>query len=242
MDFSQIPKIEIVKFENLSFSFGPHEPLLTKVDFNFPTNKVVWIKAQSGAGRSTLLQILAGLQMPNEGKYVLNDVNITDLSFEEFVGYRLAIGYSFDFGGLINNRTLLDNLTLPLLYHKLVSAEEAKDRAEVYMKELGILKFKDQRPAMVSASVRKATCLIRSIIMHPQLLLLDDPSVGLPQEQFFKFFDIVQKLRDQGHIKHVYVSSYDEKIMSCIEHEDIYLDNMYLYSNSDSPIKKVVSL
>lgn len=242
MDGTQIPKIETVRFENLSFSFDHQEPILAKVDFVFPTNKVVWIRAQSGAGRSTLLQILAGLQMPTEGRYFLNDVNITELSFEEFVNYRLAIGYSFDFGGLINNRTLLDNLTLPLLYHNLMPASAAVERAESYLNELGILKYKNQRPAMVSGGVRKAACLLRSIMMHPQLLLLDDPSVGLTQDQFFKFFDIVQKLRDQGQVKHVFVSSYDEKLISCIEHEDIHMDNMYLYGQSDSPFKKVVSL
>jgi ABC-type lipoprotein export system ATPase subunit len=212
------------------------------VDFEFPTEEIVWVKADSGAGRSTLLQLMAGLLNPQKGKYLINDVNVAEMSFEEFLPYRLAIGYGFDFGGLIHNRTLLENVTLPLVYHKICTAKEAKEKAEHYFLKLGVFKLKNQRPSLVPGGVRKLTCLIRALIMDPELLLLDDPSVGLGQETSLKFFDCIHELRKNGQAQHVFISSFDEQLMSCLAHREIYLDCGQIHLDLADGEKKAVSL
>jgi phospholipid/cholesterol/gamma-HCH transport system ATP-binding protein len=222
-------KIQNLKFEGLHFGFEGHEPLLDQVDFEFPSGEIVWVKATSGAGRSSLLQMMAGLMSPQKGKYLINDMNISDMSFEEFLPYRLKIGYGFDFGGVIHNRSLIENVTLPLVYHKICSPSEALEKASHYFKELGAYKMKDQRPALVPGGVRKLVCLIRAIITEPELLLLDDPSVGLGQETILKYFDCIEALRKQGKAQHVFVSSFDEQLMSCLQHREIFLDSGKLY-------------
>lgn len=237
-------KIQNIKFEGLVFGFEGQELLFDQVDFEFPTGEIIWVKAESGAGRSTLLQLMAGLQNPSKGKYLINDVNIAEMSFEEFLPYRMQIGYGFDFGGLINNRTLLENVTLPLLYHKVVSPDEANERALYYFEKMNMTKHKDSRPAVVPGGIRKLTCLLRTLVTQPQILLLDDPSVGLGQETSLKFFDCIQDLRKQGFAQHVFISSFDEKLMTCIPHKEIYLDSGQIYADltENSESKKVVGL
>lgn len=237
-------KIQNIKFEGLVFGFEGQELLFDQVDFEFPTGEIIWVKAESGAGRSTLLQLMAGLQNPSQGKYLINDVNIAEMSFEEFLPYRMQIGYGFDFGGLINNRTLLENVTLPLLYHKVVSPDEANERALYYFEKMNMTKHKDSRPAVVPGGIRKLTCLLRTLVTQPQILLLDDPSVGLGQETSLKFFDCIQDLRKQGFAQHVFISSFDEKLMTCIPHKEIYLDSGQIYADltENSESKKVVGL
>ena len=126
-------KIESLKFEGVSFSHEGQEIIVQNVEFDFPMNEILWVKAEEGAGKSSLLQVLAGLQIPQSGKYLINGENVVEMSFEEFLPYRLKIGYSFDYGGLINNRSLFDNLVLPLLYHKIGTPEEAKSRVDKLM-------------------------------------------------------------------------------------------------------------
>ncbi|MBL7544277.1 MAG: ATP-binding cassette domain-containing protein [Bdellovibrionaceae bacterium] len=227
----QAPIIKSLKFEGLFFQHEANDPILMNADFDFPTNENVLIQSVQGAGKSTLLQILGGLIVPQSGKYLINDSSIVDMSFEEFLPYRLAIGYTFDYGGLINNRTIYDNLMLPLLYHKMVEVEEASRRVMEVLKYFDLEKFKDERPAHIPGRVRKIACLLRPMMTHPQVLLLDDPSVGLGQETALKFIDLVNKHRIERGLKHVFISSYDEKFMSHISHVTVHLDGGLLYAH-----------
>lgn len=226
---AQMPFIKSLKFEGLFFQHESNDPILMNADFDFPTNENVLIQSAQGAGKSTLLQILGGLIVPQSGKYLINDSNVGDMSFEEFLPYRLSIGYTFDYGGLINNRTIYDNLMLPLLYHKIVEVTEANRRVMEVLKFFDLEKFKDERPAHIPGRVRKIACLLRPMMTHPQVLLLDDPSVGLGQETSLKFIDLITKHRAERGLKHVFISSYDEKFMGHINHITIHLDNGLLY-------------
>jgi ABC-type transporter Mla maintaining outer membrane lipid asymmetry ATPase subunit MlaF len=236
-------KIQSLKFEGLVFGFESQDPLFNKVDFEFPMDQIVWTRASSGTGRSSLLQLMAGLQSPQFGKYYINEENVCEMSFEEFLPYRLNIGYGFDFGGLINNRTLIENVTLPLVYHNMLSPSQANEKMRKYFEILGASKFADQRPALVPGGIRKLVCLIRAIATSPDVLLLDDPSVGLGQETILKFFDIIQDLRNQGKCRHVFVNSFDEKLMSCLDHTEIFIEEGQIYKDLASDgMKKVVCL
>ncbi|MNL43900.1 Sulfate/thiosulfate import ATP-binding protein CysA [compost metagenome] len=164
------------------------------------------------------------------------------MSFEEFLPFRLQMGYSFDYGGLINNRNLFDNLMLPLLYHKILEPQEAKARVEEMMKAFDVTKFADERPAHVPGRVRKLICVMRSLVMHPQVLLMDDLSVGLGQDATYVLADYLHKLRKDGVLNHIFMSSYDEKFMSLFDYQIIHLDEGQLYFQTVDPEKKVVHL
>lgn len=235
-------KIESLKFEGVSFAHEGQDPVIQNVEFDFPVNEILWVKAEEGAGKSSLLQILGGLQIPQSGQYLINGQNVCEMSFEEFLPYRLEIGYSFDYGGLINNRTLFDNLMLPLLYHKVLSPGDAKLRVQEMFEKFDLAKFANERPAHVPGRVRKLTCLLRSLVMRPQMLLLDDPSVGLGQDSVYTFVDYVHQLRKEGYLKHIFISSYDEKFMSLMNYQIVHLDDGQLYFQTVDPEKRVVHL
>lgn len=235
-------KIESLKFEGVSFSHEGYDAVIKNVDFDFPMEQILWVKAQEGAGKSSLLQVIAGLQIPQSGQYLINGENVVDMSFEEFLPFRLQMGYSFDYGGLINNRSLFDNLVLPLLYHKLVTPEEARHRVMDLLKIYDVEKYAHERPAHVPGRVRKLTCVMRSLVMHPQVLLLDDPSVGIGQDSTYVFADHVHRLRKEGYLKHIFMTSYDEKFMGLFDYQIIHLDEGQLYFQTVDPDKKVVHL
>jgi phospholipid/cholesterol/gamma-HCH transport system ATP-binding protein len=235
-------KIESLKFDGVTFGHDGQEPILYNADFDFPLNEIVWVNSEVGAGKSSLLQLLGGLQMPQSGNYYINGNNVAEMSFEEFLPFRLEIGYAFDYGGLISNRTLFDNLMLPLVYHKILNSEEAKERVMKVMGDFGLSKLADQRPAHVSGRVRKLVCLIRTLIMKPQILLLDDPSVGLEQESLDIFIDYLNLLKDEGFLNHVFVSSYDNKFMNMFAYTIINLSEGQIYKHPSDPEKRVVAL
>ncbi len=118
------PQIESIHLKNITLQTpGAKEPLFQNMNFLFPQQGTYWIKSESGAGKSTLLRLLDGLVVPDEGQYLINGHDVANMTFTEFNPYRLQFGLSYDFGGLIHNRTLFQNLSLILEYHKFCGAD-----------------------------------------------------------------------------------------------------------------------
>ncbi len=195
-------------FEDLSFSFpDAKEPLFDKITFEMPKSKAVWVRSPGGRGKSTLLRLLCGLYSPQSGRYLIDGQNVSEMSFEEFLPYRLAMGYSFDFGGLINNKSIAENLLLPLQYHKLVSPEEAQDRVEQAMRLFALAENRDLRPSAIPGSQRKMTCVIRAFINWPQVVFLDDPLTGLKQDNINDLIYYVEESFAERGLRQMFFTS-----------------------------------
>lgn len=233
--------IQSMRFEHLTFKYENSTPTFENVDFNFPMNDFVWLKSSGvGVGRSTLLQLLAGLLPDVKGKYFINDQDVNEMSFEEFLPYRLAIGYSFDMGGILHNRTVAENLLLPILYHKMMDQTAAEKRVMEALEHMGIQQYKDLRPSQVPGGIRKHVCVLRPLLMNPQVLLLDDPTLGLSHSSVLKYLDLVHDIRKAGFAQHVFVKSFDEKMMSMLQHQEIFIDAGQIYQQLNEDLKKVV--
>lgn len=239
---SERKHIQSLQFDRIGFHFENDPQLFSDLSVDFVMNKTIWLRSEGAEGKSTFLQLMSGLLVPTSGHYRINNEEFTDMSFEDFLPYRLNIGYSFDQGGLIHNRTIEENILLPLLYHKLMPAREAKKRAHEYMERLEIIDSKDLRPSYVRGRVRKMACLIRALVTHPDLLLLDDPSVGLDEPLMKKFVDIIDELQASGRLHSIYISSYDEKFMNLLNHQEALLDADGLHYSAEEDHKKVVNL
>jgi ABC-type lipoprotein export system ATPase subunit len=258
-------QIKSLHFEKLTFHYEGQEPLLKNVDFEFPIHKrkppckgavdpvldkrgpassqtgVVVIRGAQGAGSSTVMQILAGLQTPTFGSYLINGVPVENMSFEEFLPFRLLMGYGFDTGGLLSNRTLFENLVLPLNYHKICSPQEAEMRVLALMERFQLINFKDLRIAYVSASLRKMTVLIRSIIMDPEILFLDDPNIRISKEAQQMYAEFLRELINNGALHTIFIASFDESFLSYFDYSPIYLEQKQLF-NPERNCQKIMTI
>lgn len=130
--------------------------------------------------KTSLLRCIVGLDKFFSGQILINGQSISDFTFEEFVSLRLNLGYFFPMGGLINNRTLFDNLILPFLHHhaNYTSAEKVVVRT---LKELDLFKYIKNRPFEMPGIARKLSCIARLMAMDTQVLLIEDLFQGLDQ-------------------------------------------------------------
>lgn len=239
MKLSDLPLIETIEFQGVSFAHENYDPTFQNCDFEFKPG-AYRIQSIEGAGKSTLLQIFAGLLIPQSGKYLINGQDVAQMSFEEFLPYRLRIGYTFDYGGLINNRTIFENLTLPLVYHKLVDEHEARDRVDRMLVQFRVQRYRDERPAHVPGRVRKLAVLLRALVIEPHVLLLDDPSVGLSDDTQKVFLDHIELHRSEGTLPYVFMASYDDVFLQQIRHETLHIDSGLIYDCL--PYKEAASL
>ena len=255
--------VKSLHFDNLTFHYEGQQPLLKNVDFEFPISKrgaqdnasacreldkgdtassqVVVISGAQGAGSSTVMQILAGLQTPTLGSYLINGVPVENMSFEEFLPFRLRMGYGFDTGGLLSNRTLFENLVLPLNYHKICSIQEADRRVLALMERFQLIDFKDLRIAYVSASLRKMTVLIRAIIMDPEILFLDDPGIRISKEAQQMYAELLRELINNGTLHTIFIASFDESFFSYFDYTTIYLEDKQLFNHGRS-CQKIITI
>lgn len=229
-----------LEFRNLSFCYEDGRPVLQNVDFKFPSQGFVQLRTHhSGMGKSSLLRILAGLVQPDSGQFIVNNTDVSDLSFEEFLPLRLQIGYSFDMGGLLNNRTLRENLTLPLSYHKWASAEQISERVNEIIQLFELQRVADLRPFAISGSQRKATCVARSLIMRPTLLILDEPTIGLSPHCIKVLKSQIQEGLLSGKLRLVIATSEDHRLLDGFDLHTVELHEHCLHYKEN--LKEVTS-
>lgn len=215
--------VENFQMRDLSFAYG-EKSILKNVNLELPTGKIIWIHGASGSGKSVFAKILSGLMQSTGGDFIINNQSVNEMSFEEFLPIRMNIGYSFDFGGLINNRTILQNLKLPLEYHRALSAEaDALVEEMVEMFNLGSVLH--ERPATIPGAFRKAACVARAFIMNPEMLVLDDPTTGLRGELKKKLKELIRRRRHNGSLKHVFIVTEDHEFIGDLFDEVILVKN-----------------
>ncbi len=225
-----ISKIESIKFENIEFTFPGHDRLIEDCSVDFPTNKNIHLAGSSGVGKSTVLRMLAGIVSPQKGKILFNDQDVVPMSFEDFLPYRLNIGYSFDMGGLLSNRTLFENMMLPLLYHELMDVNEATKRVEEVMREFCIYQNRNLRPSSVSGGQRKACCVARAFVTHPEMLVLDQPTIGLDKIAAEALVEHIQAGRRDGWLKHCFIVSQDNNFANTLDCESYVIFDRKVFS------------
>jgi phospholipid/cholesterol/gamma-HCH transport system ATP-binding protein len=215
--------IQSLSFDNVTFGYPGSVPLFENVSFEMPKARAVWVRSPGGRGKSTLLRILAGLISPQSGSYLINGQPVNEMPFEEFLAYRMSMGYGFDMGGLLNNKTLFENLLLPLQYHKLVGEEEAFERVQSAIDMFGMAQSRDLRPFSVPGSARKLTCIIRSFIHWPQVVFLDDPVTGLKEDNLNDLIYFVEESYATRGLKQVFFTSESPLLASKFKAEELLI-------------------
>lgn len=175
-------RIKTLEVKNVSQMFEGGNCLFKDVSLSIPLGNNVVLEGGVGSGKSFFLKILAGLIEPSRGDILYNDKSLRSMSFEDFMPMRLSTATCFETGGLLMNKTLSENIKLPLLYHKQWRSQRSESLYEELIRDFEIKTFLNLRPASVPGSVRKIAGIIRSILHNPQILFLDEPSLGLGED------------------------------------------------------------
>ncbi len=239
MSVPKIKSIGNITLEGMNVGYPGSENLLENVNVEFKSGVNVNLTGSSGVGKSTLLKVLVGLTQPTAGRYLIDGVDVLPMSFEEFLPYRLNIGFSFDLGGLLSNRTLIDNILLPIEYHERVSRAEALARTEDIMRDFCIWPNRNLRPSNVSGSQRKACCVARALVTFPEVLILDQPTTGLDKVATGALMNIIEKGRKDGWLKHLFITSADAAFTDRLQCETYVVFDKKVFSYAEFE-KKVV--
>lgn len=191
----------MIHLENIHKTYYAGSPLhvLKGVDLDVADGDFVSIMGASGSGKSTLLNIVGILDNYDEGKYYLDGRLIKDLTETQSAKVRNEmIGFVFQSFNLINFKTALENVALPL-YYRGVSRKKRNAIALDYLDRLGLKDWADHLPNEMSGGQKQRVAIARSIIAKPRLILADEPTGALDSTTSQEVMDILRQVnREEG--------------------------------------------
>ncbi len=167
------------------------------MDFELESGKVIEVTGRSGSGKSTLLNMLAGLLMPTEGKVMLDGTDLYALDEKALSRLRNEkIGLIPQGHTALLSLTVLENVLLPaILYSR---AQPPEDRARELLEQVGIGSLADAKPNELSGGELRRMAVARAMLLRPGILLADEPTAGLDQENTLAVLALLRRAAEEG--------------------------------------------
>jgi ABC-type polar amino acid transport system ATPase subunit len=186
----------VIDVKHLSKSFGDHLVLDDISEHVSPGENVVII-GPSGSGKSTFLRCLNLLEQPTAGTITFAGTEITDPKVN-IDAMRRQMGMGFQHFNLFPNMTVRKNITLAPVQTKLMSQAEADAEADKLLARVGLADRGDSYPSALSGGQKQRIAIVRSLAMHPKVMLFDEPTSALDPEMVGEVLDVMKELAHEG--------------------------------------------
>jgi putative ABC transport system ATP-binding protein len=193
---------QIVQVKNVIKSFwvgGGEITILKGISFDVKKGEFVSIVGPSGNGKSTLLNMITGIDRPTDGQVVVTGREITRMSENQLAAWRGEyVGIIFQFFQMLPALSLLQNVILPMDFANKYSARERRDRAMSLLETVGLADQAHKLPSMVSGGQQQRAAIARALATDPPLLVADEPTGNLDTRTATDIFDLFGELVTQG--------------------------------------------
>jgi len=200
---------------------GGHEAL-SHISLRIEQGEITFLTGHSGAGKSTLLKLIAALERPTSGNVIVNGQNILRLRRGAMPYFRRNIGLIFQDHKLLYDRSVFDNVLLPLHIQGLIGNDAAK-RVRAALDKVGLLNKERARPITLSGGEQQRLCIARAIVSRPALLLADEPTANLDEAYARDIMDMFKAFNQVGVT--VLISTHDLDLVHRYSGRRINLDH-----------------
>jgi len=184
--------------------------VLKGINLKINEGELVAIMGSSGSGKSTLLNIIGMLDNYDSGSYKLDNVPIKDLDETKAAKYRNKfLGFVFQSFNLINYKTALENIALPLYYQGISRAERQKTAIE-YLEKVGLADWAEHLPSELSGGQKQRIAIARALASQPKVLLADEPTGALDSTTSEEVMDLIKQINKEG--KTILVVTHEQDI------------------------------
>ena len=184
--------------------------VLKGIDLKINEGELVAIMGSSGSGKSTLLNIIGMLDNYESGSYDLDSILIKDLDETKAAKYRNKfLGFVFQSFNLINYKTAIENVALPL-YYQGIGSKERQEIAHEYLKKVGLAKWAEHLPSELSGGQKQRVAIARALASQPKVLLADEPTGALDSQTSEEVMSLIKKINNEG--KTILVVTHEHEI------------------------------
>ena len=186
----------MIDVKNLHKYFGSLE-VLKGIDCHIDKGECVCVIGPSGSGKSTFLRCLNLLETPTKGDIVIDDMHLTEKNFD-VDEMRKRVGMVFQHFNLFPHLTILENVTLAPIRHKMMTEEQAKEKAMELLNRVGVGDKADNYPAQLSGGQKQRVAIARSLALSPEVMLFDEPTSALDPEMVGEVLEVMKQLAQEG--------------------------------------------
>jgi cell division transport system ATP-binding protein len=187
----------MVRFEQVSKRYKGGNQALSGVSFGIEPGSLVFLTGHSGAGKSTLLRLTMMLERPTRGQVVVNNQSIGSLPDRMAPSVRSQIGMIFQDHKLLSDKTVADNVALPLLIAG-VRYGDIRKRVRAALDKVGLLNKEKAWPLALSGGEQQRVGIARAIVAMPPLLLADEPTGNLDPDLSWELFNLFRQVSEAG--------------------------------------------
>ncbi|MGB0895666.1 MAG: cell division ATP-binding protein FtsE [Parashewanella sp.] len=187
----------MVKFEQVSKMYPGGQQALNAVDFHIKRSEMVFLTGHSGAGKSTLLKLITAIERPTTGNVVINGFDVSKLRRNQVPYLRRSIGVIFQDHNLLMEKTVFDNVALPLIIEGF-SMGEIRKRVAGALDMVGLFGKEKHLPVMLSGGEQQRVGIARAIVNKPPLLLADEPTGNLDPKLSMDILNLFEILNGAG--------------------------------------------
>ena len=186
----------MIDVKNLHKYFGSLE-VLKGIDCHIDKGECVCVIGPSGSGKSTFLRCLNLLETPTKGDIVIDDMHLTEKNFD-VDAMRKRVGMVFQHFNLFPHLTILETVTLAPIRHKMMTEEQAKEKAMELLNRVGVGDKADNYPAQLSGGQKQRVAIARSLALSPEVMLFDEPTSALDPEMVGEVLEVMKQLAKEG--------------------------------------------
>jgi cell division transport system ATP-binding protein len=215
----------MIRFERVSKRYPNGREALTDLSFEVDAGEMVFLTGRSGAGKSSVLKLIALIERPTRGQVIVNGENTTRLPQRRVPQFRRALGVVFQDHRLLMDRPVFDNVALPLIVADSAFRDIDK-RVRAALDQVGLLGRERVAPLELSVGEQQRVCIARAIVSKPPLLLADEPTGNLDATLAAEVMGLFRRFSDVGVT--VMVATHDLPLVRASGLRAIALDDGHL--------------
>lgn len=212
----------IISFNQVSKRYANGHDALGGVSFDIDPAEMVFLTGHSGAGKSTLMKLIMLIERPSSGQVLIGGRNLERLGDGEIPYHRRQVGVVFQNHQLLFDRSVFDNVALPLQIAG-IGLRETGRRVRAALDKVGLLSYEKNNPITLSGGEQQRVGIARAVVNKPPILLADEPTGNLDPELSSEIMRLFQQFNDVGVT--VLIASHDIDLIERLKKRVITLDN-----------------
>jgi cell division transport system ATP-binding protein len=215
----------MISFDRVAKRYPNGREALSGISLQVAAGEMVFLTGRSGAGKSTVLKLIALLERPTRGKLLVNGENTGSLATWRIPAFRRRVGVVFQDHKLLPDRTVFENIALPLIVAD-TSMKEIDRRVRAALDQVGLLGKERMQPLELSVGEQQRVGIARAIVSKPPLLIADEPTGNLDPELASEVMKLFRRLNDVGVT--IVVATHDVHLVRQSGLREIVLDAGHL--------------